>query len=115
MAADEQDRRSGVAAGHFGDDIAGRPAFGSLTDQGQMHCDRLSALQYSYELLGIRDRQGSGGDRPGTVGEILDPRVRIAVMIRTNRPHDNPDRTFQGRDGRPLTAPRTELSVAGAV
>src|SRR5437868_12485465 len=81
MAADEQDRRRGIATWYFGDDVAGMTALGLLADESEVHRDRPAALEDSDQLLGIGNGQRARRDRLGSVGEILHPGMRIAVMV----------------------------------
>ena len=57
VAADQDRRRLGIAARHFGDDIARLAgADVSRRDQQSVHRHRLAALQDALELLGVGDR-----------------------------------------------------------
>ena len=107
MAADQQDRRLWIAARHFGDDIARMAAFAFLADQGQVHCDRLAALQDARQLLGVGHRERTGGDRLRPVGEILDAGVRVAVMVGADRADDD-------RRSRPSMRRSSDPVAAGA-
>ena len=105
----------GIAARHFGDDVARMAAFGFLADQSQMHDDRLAALEDADELLGVRNGQRAGRDRRGAVGEILHAGVRVAVMVGADRADDDRQRALLRGDRRALAARRAELAVARAV
>ena len=86
MPADQDDARRGIAAGHFGDDVArfaASPIWRGVSTQLQPH--RLAALQHALELLGVGQRQRGGGDRLHAVGQVGAAGVRVAVMIGADR------------------------------
>ena len=97
VAADQQDRRLGIAAGDFGDDIARMAALALLADEGEVHGHGPAALEDADQLLGVGDGQRAGRDRLRAVGEILDPGVRIAVMVGADRADDDRDRALLAR------------------
>src|SRR6185503_19031691 len=115
MTADEEDRRFGVAPGNLGDDIARLAVFAALADQSQVHDDGLAAIEDTDQLLGIRDRKRASRDRFRPIGEILNSGVRVAVVVGADRADDDPDRSLQRGNRRPLPPGSAELSIARAV
>jgi hypothetical protein len=80
-----------------------------------VHGDRLAALQDALELLGIGNAERTRRNRLHAVREHLDAGMRIAVIVRADRPDDDGDCALAAGDCRTLAAWTAEIAVARAI
>ena len=115
MAGNHDHAQRRIAAGQFGDHIAGLLLSDILRGQHQLQLHRLAALHHAFQIFRIGNRQRARRNRGHALFKIGIAGMRIAVMVGACRADDDCCSTFLGRNIRPDKARGPKCAVARPV